>query len=138
MAELRVLILVMLLGWASLCCVTPPPVLRSLAKSPFIAMANPTGTRLVDATSTRAYVAVPIRLSGATSSQPAASLTRDNWSWSVRQKGRVQVFVTQTPDFFAVIEQELPRGIRNFGTLDEAIADANHRYSDWPVISLEP
>lgn len=136
MPELRLLALLMLMGGSTLCCALPP-ALRSVAPLTQVAYAKSSQAR-PDATSDRVYVAVPVRVARATASQPALGFTRDNWSSSVRQQGRVQVYIAQTPDFFEVIEQELPRTVRSHPTLEGAIADANQRFKGWSLISLEP
>jgi len=88
----------------------------------------------------RTYLAVPARLAmpkaGATGTD--RSFSKTNWSYSVKQKGRVQVYIVQTPDWYEVVEQELPRFQKDFNQVDEAIAFANERYADWNLVSLEP
>ncbi|MBO9541529.1 hypothetical protein J7643_13150 [bacterium] len=61
----------------------------------------------------------------------------DNWSLSVKRKDRLQVYIAETPDWYQVVEQELPRSQRDFNTLKEAMAYANRQYADWPLISLD-
>lgn len=93
-----------------------------------------------DETTQRTYLAVPARMA-APRTKPAASdrgFSKANWSYSVKQQGRVQVYIVQTPDWFEVVEQELPRQQRDFNRLEEAIAFANERYADWSLVSLEP
>ncbi|MNY26809.1 hypothetical protein D3C86_1606780 [compost metagenome] len=60
-----------------------------------------------------------------------------NWSMSVKRKDRLQVYIAETPDWYEVVEQELPRARRDFNTLAEAIAYANRQYGDWPLVSLD-
>ncbi|HEY9855873.1 MAG TPA: hypothetical protein V6D05_09070, partial [Stenomitos sp.] len=88
----------------------------------------------------RTYLAVPARLAmpKAGSTSPDRSFSKTNWSYSVKQKGRVQVYIVQTPDWYEVVEQELPRFQKDFNQVDEAIAFANERYADWDLVSLEP
>lgn len=88
----------------------------------------------------RTYLAVPARL-GMPKTKPTAtdrSFSKTNWSYSVKQKGRVQVYIVQTPDWFEVVEQELPRFQKDFNQIEEAVAFANERYADWSLVSLEP
>lgn len=94
----------------------------------------------VDASTGFTFLSVPVnyRTLVSTSSSQAYRLTRENWSSSLKQKGQVQVYIVQTPDFYEVVEQELPRARRDFNTLNEAIACANRLYGDWPIVSMEP
>ena len=68
----------------------------------------------------------------------SSNFTKGNWSSCVKQQGNIQVYVTQTPDFYEVVEQEIPRNRQDFNDLDDAIAYANQHYAAWPVIPLEP
>lgn len=93
-----------------------------------------------DEASRRTYLAVPARMAAPKTKPTIAdrAFSRQNWSYSVKQKDRVQVYIAQTPDWFTVVEQELPSHQRDFNTLEEAIAYANGRYPDWSLVSLEP
>lgn len=101
------------------------------------------GFRRPDTDTGRMVLSVPMHyrarvITPASGSPDPKALTDQNWSWTVKQRGRVQAYVVQTPDFFEVIEQELPRHQQDFDTLPAALAYANQRYPDWPIVSIEP
>lgn len=93
-----------------------------------------------DESTRRTYLAVPARMAAPRSKATATDrkFSKANWSYSVKQQERVQVYIVQTPDWFEVVEQELPRHQKDFNRLEEAIAYANERYADWALVSLEP
>lgn len=101
---------------------------------------SPQGTLRWDEASGRTYLSLPTRMAAPRSRPGTASdgFSKGNWSYSVKQKGRVTVYIVQTPDWFEVVEQELPSLQRDFNRIEEAIAFANERYADWPLVSLEP
>jgi hypothetical protein len=84
-------------------------------------------------------LAVPVKATrrAVAAASGSTDLTDANWSWTVKQKGRVQAYVVQTPDFYEVVEQELPRHQQTFNSLPEALAFANQHYASWPLVSLE-
>lgn len=122
---------------------TDQPPATSASKSVYrpLALGSPTrGSVRWDEDAQRTYLALPARLV-TPKTKPTATdrgFSRTNWSYSVKQKGRVQVYIVQTPDWFEIVEQELPRYQKDFNQLDEAIAFANERYADWQLVSLEP
>ncbi|HEY9899246.1 MAG TPA: hypothetical protein V6D00_08705 [Pantanalinema sp.] len=77
------------------------------------------------------------RLSAQGTTSGVHDFSPDNWSLSVKRKDRLQVYIAETPDWYEVVEQELPRSQKDFNTLKEAIAYANRQYADWPLISLD-
>lgn len=98
------------------------------------------GTARWDDDAQRTYLAVPARVA-TPKTKPTATdkgFSKGNWSYSVKQKDRIQVYIVQTPDWFEVVEQELPRHRKDFNRIEEAIAYANERYPDWSLVSLEP
>lgn len=99
---------------------------------------SPQGSLRWDEATRRTYLAVPARMARRTPTTRERSFSRTNWSYSVKQQGRVQVYIVQTPDWFEVVEQELPRHQQVFNRVEEAIAYANERYADWSLVSLEP
>lgn len=91
-----------------------------------------------DESTRRTYLAVPARMAAPRSKATDRKFSKANWSYSIKQQERVQVYIVQTPDWFEVVEQELPRHQKDFNRLEEAIAYANERYADWALVSLEP
>lgn len=55
----------------------------------------------------------------------------------MKQKDRVQLYLAEPPDFYDVIEQELPRFRERFASLKEAIQSSNQKYATWQRTSLE-
>lgn len=124
---------------------SPAPTDRSLSSKasesfrPLALGRSTQGTLRRDEEAQRTYLAVPARLAAkARATTDDRSFSKTNWSYSVKQKGRVQVYIVQTPDWFEIVEQELPRYQKDFNQLEEAIAFANDRYADWELVSLEP
>jgi hypothetical protein len=76
-------------------------------------------------------------LSAQGTTSQARDFSPDNWGLSVKRKERLQVYIVETPDWYEVVEQEVPRSEKVFSTLSEAIAYANRQYADWPLISLD-
>lgn len=77
------------------------------------------------------------RLSAQGATNGARDFSPDNWGLSVKRKERVQVYIAATPDWYEVVEQEMPRSEKVFSSLAEAIAYANRQYADWPLVSLD-
>lgn len=77
------------------------------------------------------------RLSAQGTASGARDFSPENWSLSIKRKERLQVYIAETPDWYEVIEQEMPRSQKDFNTLAEAIAYANRQYADWPLVSLD-
>lgn len=100
---------------------------------------NTPSVHRTDSTTGVTYLSIPVRFGMPTSTvSTAAQFSLENWSTSLKQQGRVQVYIVATPDFYEVVEQELPRHQRDFNSLKEAIACANRLYADWPLVSMEP
>lgn len=128
------------LGFLCLTACAPPSSNPPLAASSTAKAQSSLRSIRVDPTTGLTFLSVPVRFRAlvSTASGEPQLLTRDNWASSLKQKGQVQVYIVQTPDFFEVVEQELPRARRDFNSLNEAIACANRLYGDWPIVSMEP
>ncbi len=115
---------------------TAKAIYRPLALS----SAGSAGSLRWDEEAQRTYLAVPTRMAAPKSKATLGdrAFSKSNWSYSVKQKDRIQVYIAQTPDWFTVVEQELPRHQRDFNRLEEALAYANERYPHWSLVSLEP
>lgn len=120
---------------------TPLATIRTTAYRPLALGSTIRGSVRWDQDEQRTYLALPGRLvspKNLPSAQQGRGFSRTNWSYSVKQQGRVQAYIVQTPDWFELVEQELPRYQKDFNQLEEAIAFANERYADWDLVSLEP
>lgn len=129
--------------WAVSCATTPTPLSLKLSDyRPLTSLADAKSlTKRFDPETGQTYLSIPTRFYGHTMEATGAlpvGFNDQNWSNSVKQEGRVQVYIAQTPDFYEVVEQELPRSQKSFNSVGEAIAYANHAYPDWPLVSLEP